>query len=343
MVDNELMDIISLCLVIDTKAIDIYSELSSATDNLELSVFWENMSKEEQEHVNFWNYLLSLAKKDMIPQVFTNPDQIKNELLQLQNKANSLLESSKNLSDISKSFLIAYRLEFYLLHTAFATLFHSIRSFDDKKNPEDEYEIHINRFFEALSKFGTVTPELELLGESLQRLWKENKSLSLQSSIDELTGVLNRRGFFNIIKPLSYLAKRNNYNVGIIITDIDHFKNINDTYGHQQGDEVLKTVATILKNNIRSSDVIGRYGGDEFIIYLSAISQCSIYSISYKLRKEVESASKNSIEVSISLGVSYGILKNVAEEELKSLITKADSCLYQAKRTGGNEIVICDL
>ncbi len=102
-----------------------------------------------------------------------------------------------------------------------------------RPNPEDEYESHLKRFIDALNQFGKTSPEMELLGETLQRLWLENRNLARQSLYDNLTGTLNRRGFFDSIKPLSYLAQRSNLMVGIMMIDIDNFKTINDSYGHR--------------------------------------------------------------------------------------------------------------
>lgn len=342
MVRDELVEIIEVCLDIDKKAFESYLTLSELSKNNKLITFWKHMSAEEEEHIEFWDKLLILAKENMIPQIFNDPKKIKLELEINRNRVSELFKSIGNTYDISKSFLIALGLEFYLMHPAFEMLFHFIKTFDNKKNPEDEYEHHINEFIEALSKYGKVTLEMELLGESLQRLWKENRLLSTQASVDELTGVLNRRGFFNNIKPLGHLALRNKSYVGVIMIDIDHFKKINDTYGHRKGDEILAIVANTLKNEIRTSDSIGRYGGEEFIIFLSSIDQNSVYTFAEKIRKHVELKNHDDIKVTISIGISHGNLKENVEKEIMTLINKADSCLYEAKRTGRNKVVVCD-
>lgn len=343
MADDKLTEIISTCILIDQMASDIYSRLSESCQK-ELKAFWFHMAEEEKEHVLFWKELLILAERHVLPDVFPDPDTVLAEVKKVHEKVVLLFESSKKITDTGQAFLVAYRLELYVLHPAFLQLFHFIKVPLSVKNPEDQYETHINEFIEALTRYGEVTPELELLGETLQHLWKENRILAVQSSYDELTGIFNRRGFLNILKPLMYLAQRSNSTVGIIMADIDDFKRVNDKYGHQKGDEVLRRVAQILKQSIRTSDIVGRYGGEEFIIYFPSVQPEHALDVVEKLRKKVEVAAGTGPGVTISLGMSCGILRNKLEEETTALIAKADACLYEAKKAGKNRAVLanCD-
>ncbi len=161
-------------------------------------------------------------------------------------------------------------MEFYLLHPAFERLFHFMKVLEGNEliSPEDEYDNHINELIEAMKVYNSASIELELLGETLSRLWAENKNLAIRSTYDDLTGIFNRRGFFDAINPLLHFAHRNKNRVGIIIFDIDHFKKVNDAHGHLKGDEVLKHIADVVKKNTRSSDIFARYGGEEFYYLL---------------------------------------------------------------------------
>lgn len=237
---------------------------------------------------------------------------------------------------------MACRMEFFMTHHAFETLLEFVNCMETLKKPEHYYEEHINKFIGAMNKFGASMPSLELLGESLQRLWMENKALSTQSSIDELTNIRNRRGFFSIVSKFASLAKRNRFMTGVMMTDIDHFKRINDTYGHAKGDEVLRRTAQILQSKIRPSDVLGRYGGEEFIIYLNQIDPRAAFDVAEKLRRAVEDDRKDGIDVTISIGVSCGILpvQDDVEASLSEFIKSADACLYEAKNTGRNKTVV---
>jgi len=345
-IDTRLKAIVKLCLSVDRKAYQTYQNISSSFKRNDLKLFWKNMAEEENKHIKFWKYFLVLTEQGIIPQVFDNPEKVIIELKNIDREARNIANESKTINKISKAFLAALRMEFHLLHPAFETLFHYMKLIEEKNkwNPEEEYKSHLNKFIDAFKKYGKTTQEMNLLGETLTRLWYENKNLVIMSSTDILTGILNRRGFFNVIQPLSYLAQRNNLSVGFMMIDIDHFKLINDRHGHQRGDEVLAKIASILKNNIRTSDIIGRYGGEEFIIFLSSIKPEYIEGVAEKLRTDVEQSFEEDTKATISIGVSYGMLneENI-DEQIINLINKADSCLYEAKRMGRNKVVGCQV
>lgn len=341
--DENLIEIIKLCLAIDENAAKIYRAFSEGAADNELSAFWRKMSEEEQEHIEFWKDLLSLSQKDMIPPLFEDAQRIRSELESIYDKALTLCEQIKNVPDISSTFLAAYRMEFYLLHPTIGTLFHYYKILNgQKENPEDCYEQHIDEFIQGLNRYGTETPEMELLGETLKRLWYENRELLYQNAIDPLTHLLNRRGFFNSLRPLAYLAHRNRFNVAVMMIDIDYFKKVNDRCGHQKGDEVLRHLAAILKDSVRRSDIVGRYGGEEFIIFLSTPGKLeSLIDVAEKIREKVEQSFRDDLAMTISIGLAYGVFKKKIEEEVNILIEKADNCLYEAKNEGRNKVAAC--
>ena len=342
MADNELLEIIKLCIALDVTAYKTYLDISQATKDRELKQFWAEMAAEEKEHAGYWNSALRLAEQDGIPQLFDNPPKIREELLAIQDKLGSLLKAEIDPLNVTDTFLMACRMEFFMTHHAFETLLEFVTCMEgDNKKPEHFYEEHIEKFIDAMNRFGASIPSLELLGESLRRSWIENKALSTQSSIDELTGIRNRRGFFGIINKFGSLARRNGFTVGIMMADIDHFKKVNDTYGHAKGDEVLRRIARILRDKIRPSDVVGRYGGEEFIIYLNQIDPLAAYDVAEKLRKAVEE-DRDGVPVTISIGISCGVLsmQDDTEAALSEHIQKADAFLYEAKNTGRNKVVV---
>ena len=145
-----------------------------------------------------------------------------------------------------------------------------------------------------------------------------------EAQIDELTQILNRRGFDNEVKNLKIGS--------IIFMDIDKFKDINDTYGHDFGDYVLKEFARIIKKNIRSSDVFARIGGEEFIIILPETSYIHAFKVAEKLKKAIESHDFQGVKVTASFGVSE------FESDLEQAIKRADEALYEAKNSGRNQV-----
>jgi len=335
--DHELVRIIGLCELIDTHASVIYSTFAELAHPLELKKFWHDMASEEKDHAGYWSHLLELASQGILPQVFDQPKRISRELEIILPRVEELLEKSRQRPDINTSFLIACRLEFYTLHPAFRRLFRLMQLISVKSSPELEYDVHINRFLNFFTRYGLETPEQELLVDTVKALWEENKKLTLLSQNDSLTEVWNRRGFFQAIIPLSYLALRNNSYVAVMMLDIDNFKEINDVHGHQRGDELLRFVADCLKYHIRGSDIVGRYGGDEFILFFPQVDSKMLPRLCDKIGNFIRKESERLVPVTVSMGVCHGLLGKNPEEEIKNMIRLADACLCRSKEKGRNQ------
>ncbi|MBI5846479.1 MAG: diguanylate cyclase [Nitrospirae bacterium] len=153
---------------------------------------------------------------------------------------------------------------------------------------------------------------------------------------DELTELFNRRQLMSRFREEFSRAARLHLNLGCIIFDIDNFKKINDTYGHQSGDAVLKIIAARTKESIRNYDVLGRYGGEEFLLILPHTTNEDLLQIAERTRQLIADKQIEAISVTISLGVSY--LQD-GDQSIESLIKRADEGLYEAKRLGRNRVV----
>ncbi len=170
----------------------------------------------------------------------------------------------------------------------------------------------------------------------------ENYHLKITASIDRLTNVFIRKFIEKTFNSQLIKAETDNSEFAVIMCDIDRFKSVNDRFGHQKGDEVLRCVAEILKSNLRESDIVGRYGGEEFIALLPNTDHANALTVSEKLRKAVEDATLlgNEQPVTISFGISVYPEHGSTQEEL---IEKADQALYKAKDEGRNKSVIWNL
>ena len=182
---------------------------------------------------------------------------------------------------------------------------------------------------------------MELLGSLLHNLWRRNKELVSSSMYDGLTQLMNRKGMFDAMVSFASLAQRNNYAISILMIDIDDFKKINDTYGHQAGDEVLKVVSGCIRKNIRKSDLVGRFGGEEFIVFLVNANDKSVLNLAEKLRKSIELLDIISVKVTVSIGCSVReSFSGDVGDDLENAIHVADENLYTAKRNGKNQVVL---
>ncbi len=166
------------------------------------------------------------------------------------------------------------------------------------------------------------------------------KKLETLSSEDSLTGLQNRRMIFERIQHEIERVRRYKAELALIFCDLDYFKDINDTYGHKAGDEVLKTIADILRRSVRTSDVIGRYGGDEFLIVLPQTSLKGAQELAERIRVAVqdtrfEMTDGKSVGTTMSIGVAF---YDGTETDVDTLISRIDTALYVSKRSGKNQV-----
>lgn len=168
-------------------------------------------------------------------------------------------------------------------------------------------------------------------------LHKRIGKLSSQAHTDPLTGLLNRRGLHENIE----MSLLNNSVVSVIVIDIDHFKNVNDTYGHDVGDEVIKMLGRHLKTNSRKTDLVCRTGGEEFLMLLPGIDIHLAVVIAERLRKNVAEMSFPICQhITISIGVTSFLPKEVP---IDAALKTADNALYRAKNAGRNKVIVQDI
>lgn len=183
---------------------------------------------------------------------------------------------------------------------------------------------------------------LGLFAHVVGQLQDREQRLKELVKTDYLTGVDNRRSFMDRAEREFIRAKRFNKPLTVVMLDVDHFKRVNDSYGHGTGDEVLKVVARILAAEIRRHDVIARYGGEEFALLLAETDEAQARIMAERCRQKIESARLALKGAAIKVTASVGIASCPREgvEKIGQLIDLADKALYQAKESGRNQTVI---
>jgi diguanylate cyclase (GGDEF)-like protein len=178
-----------------------------------------------------------------------------------------------------------------------------------------------------------------------REIQEKNRLLEQMSLTDSLTGLPNRRALEMWAKRQLSAAARHKFPLWIIMADLDHFKRVNDTYGHDAGDRVLKGFAEILKTETRRSDICGRLGGEEFLIMLAHIEQDNVAVALERIRMRLELKKFTLAGCVISVTASFGVSKFSGSESLDFdvLAMSADSALYRAKKNGRNRIEVADL
>ena len=177
--------------------------------------------------------------------------------------------------------------------------------------------------------------QLKLQSEELIKINEEFRKLAIT---DPLTGLFNRRYFERAMKDELALAIRHGDRHCVLLIDIDNFKNINDTYGHLDGDRVLQEFANTLKKQLRAADVLSRMGGEEFVVLCKRVREDNVLSIAEKFRKQIETMSieigSDTVHITASIGVA--ILPKGADDTIEEILGEADEALYYCKRTGRN-------
>ena len=168
-----------------------------------------------------------------------------------------------------------------------------------------------------------------------------NKKLEQMSRVDGLTGLFNRRYWEEQFSMEHKRAMRSGHYSSVIMLDIDHFKKINDNYGHPAGDQVIKTLARIIEKSTRETDLAGRYGGEEFAILLPETNAASARVVAERIRRVAEKLTCTYEDMEINFTVSLGIAEfNVSFKDYMLWLEKADQALYKAKDTGRNRICL---
>ncbi|MEA2028025.1 MAG: GGDEF domain-containing protein [Campylobacterota bacterium] len=190
---------------------------------------------------------------------------------------------------------------------------------------------------EKIEAIENLNRELESkIIEHTQALKDSNQKLRRLSVTDQLTNLYNRRGIDTLLEKSYIEFTKENMRFGIILLDIDYFKRINDKYGHDIGDYVLRQIAQTLAKGIEEHHYLGRWGGEEFLIIASHDDLSSLSNLAQKLRANIEALALKGIE---SVTASFGVAMIDSTKNTAQVVKEADNNLYQAKKEGRNRVV----
>ena len=209
-----------------------------------------------------------------------------------------------------------------------------VRAMEHYQEVESQREARLAEQLEVLQNRLT---EMEAEASQARQIIEDQKK---RATLDHLTGLPNRAAYEVQLGEELMKRSRGGRSLSFIICDVDHFKQINDNYGHIAGDKVLQLIASTLKKNLRETDFIARYGGEEFVILLPGTQADAAAGVAEKLRASIEACPFNFRGERVSITMSFGISEFRALESTEMVFERADKALYQAKKSGRNRAVI---
>ena len=251
------------------------------------------------------------------------------ETYQFNEAFNSSLHGQ--LEDIRESFSISKSLE--EVRSFVLGKLKAIRSALENKRKQDESHLK-----NAHEKMGNLQKGFERMKKEVGQVHKKTRILEQEILLDSLTGIYNRRAYELRIKEELSRFQRYNQPFSLLLFDIDHFKKVNDQFGHQAGDKCLREITARIKPSLRHSDFLARYGGEEFIIILPGTIEDDAYRVAEKVRNLIEKTrflyQGAAVPVTISLGLTQ---VKPTDEDPGILFQRVDTAMYQAKKDGRNQ------
>lgn len=235
-----------------------------------------------------------------------------------------------------------------IIGSIYSLLYIGIRIYFELNDPIYEISRNATSYELFFTYFNTVISFISIIGFNMFTgvefsyvrggLITENSMLDTYATYDPLTGLLNRRSTDKQLKLLYDANYHKEDAFSVIMCDVDHFKLVNDTYGHDVGDVVLKEVAKIIKDQVRDHDIVGRWGGEEFMIVVHD-RKVNALILAERIRENVEAHTYKAGNVELNVTITLGVSSYHARSDLKGLIKSADLKLYRGKENGRNQVV----
>ena len=330
-------EILDLCIELDTAAQETYARMAAHCADPDLKRTFERMSSEEWAHIEWWKELRQACAEGRIP-ALPDEDAMFAAVNETSLHVNRLLET--NCTDLTADQMLdmAIRMEFFMLDPAFGELIDLLDP-GSTAHHRDAYSRHILRLVNEIETRYSDRGLAPFLARVLARTFHDQERLTVLATRDTLTGLYNRRGFYNYLVQWCSWSDRYGHSLGVLLVDVDRFKDVNDTLGHPAGDEALRAVADAITSAVRTSDMVGRYGGDEFAVLAPETSADALVILANRILESVRASDSEKkftgIQLTVSIGGAYASKGASATPEM--LLSCADKSLYEAKRAGRDQ------
>lgn len=326
--------ILELCVAMDRIAHETYTAMAASTADGDLATVFTRMAREEHQHVDWWTDLLVAWESGLIPDIVDEHDML-NKLTELKGEFDGALPDSIESMSTDQMLDLAARLEFFMLDPIFGELIDLMQP-GSRADMSRAYAAHVYRLVEAIETHCDQGGLAQFLARVLKRSYRDQQRLAALATRDQLTRLLNRRGLLGHLRQWSSWSARYGRPLSVLLLDIDKFKSLNDTLGHAAGDLALQAVAGALQNAVRDADLVGRFGGDEFLILAPETGREDLELLMKRVLESVRAIEFHFDDERVNLSVSVGGSWTAGGEDtpIESIIAAADRSLYAAKESG---------
>ena len=346
MTSDTLVRLFRICREMDATAQRAFGALSAKAGG-PLGGYWSDVAEERAGRVAFWDALIPMAEKGMIPALLDDPGAVAEDLDRTLDGARDMADGMASGQGPGEGFVLAARLEYCLPHPAFESIFRYARELSPVARavpPGYPCTGSVERLGDALARFCPGEPAMELLGDMVRTLWSDNRRLVQAVNSDALTGLMNRRGFFNAAGPFLDLARRNGKNIGLILAEVDDHAGYALAYGRKAAEALLQRIGLALKQVVRSSDLVARFGGGEFAVLFYAMGGANLGDVAEKMRRTINLCSQEGPACRPSIGAAS--LESPGPDgtgpcaNLEEVLAQATRNRAVARQGGGDRVVV---
>jgi len=332
-------EVLDACVKMDRFAERLYAALAEQCPEPELARTFSRLSADEAERTRWWEGLLEAWEHGLLPDLVNDTTGLAERLTGVHAQLSRIDLGSIGDLDVEQMLALAARMEFLMIDPVFSELIELTEPAQSERR-HAAYQAHIQRLVNEIAARYPDDSLAALLASSLSRSWKDNQRLSVYATHDALTGLYNRRALYTHLPQWSAWSARYGHPLAVLLVDIDHFKEVNDRYGHAIGDRALASIAQAMREVMRASDLLVRYGGDEFAVIApeTGVTECTdlanrIVAAIHQVRVDADDGTMIPLTVSIGSAVAHDVAGS-PPHSVESLLATADRALYIAKSGG---------
>lgn len=332
-------EILELCVKMDQHAERLYVGLAETCEVPDLKETFGMLARDEAQHTDWWTGLLEAWEQGLIPDIVNDTGALVDRLDGLHDELASI--GTEQLAEFTPDEMLALaaRVEFFMIDPVFGELI-DLTEPARAEGRHAAYQAHLQRLIDAIGRHYSPDSLAGLLASILSRAWKDNLRLAVFATHDTLTGIYNRRALYTHLPQWSAWSARYGHPLAVLLIDVDFFKGVNDDYGHAAGDDALRAVAHALRGSVRASDLVTRFGGDEFAVIAPETDEAEYAELTNRILKtirQLEITDRTGRHIPLSVSVGGVIAKDPPGSHARSidaLLAGADQSLYAAKNQG---------